>query len=56
MSTALEEVIYFASYVVTKPGNTPMERKTVLTGKGEYRERRERIRQWNFPSCNGAEH
>ena len=33
---ALEEVIYFASYVVTDPGDTPLEKKQLLTEK-EYR-------------------
>ena len=30
---ALEEVIYFASYVVTEPGNTSLERKQLLSEK-----------------------
>ncbi|WP_332696560.1 DNA-directed RNA polymerase subunit beta' [Halalkalibacter lacteus] len=33
---SLEEVIYFASYVVTDPGDTPLERKQLLSEK-EYR-------------------
>src|SRR5699024_2459816 len=33
---ALEEVIYFAAYVVTDPGNTPLEKKQLLSEK-EYR-------------------
>ncbi|MDK2599619.1 hypothetical protein QO179_11530 [Bacillus stercoris] len=33
---ALEEVIYFASYVVTDPANTPLEKKQLLSEK-EYR-------------------
>ena len=33
---ALEEVIYFASYIVTDPGDTPLEKKQLLTEK-EYR-------------------
>ncbi|WHZ32624.1 DNA-directed RNA polymerase subunit beta' [Desemzia incerta] len=36
---ALEEVIYFASYVVIEPGNTPLEKKQLLTER-EYREKR----------------
>ncbi|WP_028273324.1 DNA-directed RNA polymerase subunit beta' [Atopococcus tabaci] len=36
---ALEEIIYFASYVVIEPGNTPLEKKQLLTER-EYRERR----------------
>ncbi len=38
---SLEEVIYFASYVVTDPGDTPLERKQLLTEK-EYRSYREK--------------
>ncbi|SHG12438.1 DNA-directed RNA polymerase subunit beta' [Ornithinibacillus halophilus] len=33
---ALEEVIYFAAYVVTDPGSTPLEKKQLLSEK-EYR-------------------
>ncbi|GAA0434271.1 DNA-directed RNA polymerase subunit beta' [Lentibacillus halophilus] len=33
---ALEEVIYFAAYIVTEPGDTPLERKQLLSEK-EYR-------------------
>ena len=33
---ALEEVIYFAAYIVTEPGNTPLEKKQLLSEK-EYR-------------------
>ncbi len=33
---ALEEVIYFASYIVTEPGDTPLEKKQLLSEK-EYR-------------------
>ncbi|MED4128947.1 MULTISPECIES: DNA-directed RNA polymerase subunit beta' [Shouchella] len=33
---SLEEVIYFASYVVTDPGDTPLEKKQLLSEK-EYR-------------------
>lgn len=33
---ALEEVIYFAAYIVTDPGSTPLERKQLLSEK-EYR-------------------
>lgn len=38
---SLEEVIYFASYVVTDPGDTPLEKKQLLTEK-EYRSYREK--------------
>ena len=34
---ALEEIIYFASYVVTDAGDTALEKKQLLT-EGEYRE------------------
>ncbi len=50
---ALEEVIYFASYVVTEPGNTPMEKKQLLTER-EYRERREQYGN-EFQAAMGAE-
>ncbi|GEN46899.1 DNA-directed RNA polymerase subunit beta' [Alkalibacillus haloalkaliphilus] len=33
---ALEEIIYFAAYVVTEPGDTPLEKKQLLSEK-EYR-------------------
>ncbi|MFD2210206.1 DNA-directed RNA polymerase subunit beta' [Virgibacillus halophilus] len=33
---ALEEVIYFAAYIVTEPGSTPLEKKQLLSEK-EYR-------------------
>ncbi|WP_412988493.1 DNA-directed RNA polymerase subunit beta' [Pediococcus siamensis] len=35
---ALEEIIYFASYVVIDPGKTPLEKKQLLTER-EYREK-----------------
>ncbi len=38
---SLEEVIYFASYVVTDPGDTPLDKKQLLTEK-EYRSYREK--------------
>ncbi|MFT8372489.1 MAG: DNA-directed RNA polymerase subunit beta' [Liquorilactobacillus satsumensis] len=50
---ALEEVIYFASYVVTEPGNTPLEKKQLLTER-EYREKREQYGQ-EFKAGMGAE-
>lgn len=50
---ALEEVIYFASYVVIEPGNTPMEKKQLLTER-EYRERREQYGN-EFQAEMGAE-
>ena len=36
---ALEEVIYFASYVVLDPGDTPLEKKQLLT-EAEYRDKK----------------
>lgn len=30
---SLEEIIYFASYVVTDPGDTPLEKKQLLSEK-----------------------
>ncbi|GAB6093527.1 DNA-directed RNA polymerase subunit beta' [Furfurilactobacillus curtus] len=36
---ALEEIIYFASYVVLEAGNTPLERKQLLSER-EYREKK----------------
>ncbi|GAY73281.1 DNA-directed RNA polymerase beta' subunit [Lentilactobacillus kosonis] len=37
---ALEEIIYFASYVVTDSGNTPMENKQLLSER-EYRDKKQ---------------
>ena len=50
---ALEEVIYFASYVVTEPGNTPLEKKQLLSEK-EYRHYREKYGN-KFQAGMGAE-
>ncbi|WP_163651670.1 DNA-directed RNA polymerase subunit beta' [Listeria sp. PSOL-1] len=50
---ALEEVIYFASYVVTEPGDTPLEKKQLLSEK-EYRVYREKYSQ-GFQAGMGAE-
>jgi DNA-directed RNA polymerase subunit beta' len=50
---ALEEVIYFASYVVTDPGDTPLEKKQLLSEK-EYRAYREKYGQ-SFQASMGAE-
>ncbi|MFV9511668.1 DNA-directed RNA polymerase subunit beta' [Tepidibacillus sp. LV47] len=52
-SRALEEVIYFASYVVTDPGDTPLEKKQLLSEK-EYRTYREKYGQ-SFAAGMGAE-
>ncbi|EIJ80026.1 DNA-directed RNA polymerase beta' subunit [Bacillus methanolicus PB1] len=50
---ALEEVIYFASYVVTEPGDTPLEKKQLLSEK-EYRAYREKYGN-KFQASMGAE-
>ena len=50
---ALEEVIYFASYVVTDPGDTPLEKKQLLTEK-EYRAYYEKYGN-SFKAQMGAE-
>lgn len=50
---ALEEVIYFASYVVIDPGPTPLEKKQLLTEK-EYRSYREKYGN-AFKAGMGAE-
>ncbi|RIV24522.1 DNA-directed RNA polymerase subunit beta' [Alicyclobacillaceae bacterium I2511] len=50
---ALEEVIYFASYVVTEPGDTPLEKKQLLSEK-EYRSYREKY-GYAFEAGMGAE-
>lgn len=50
---ALEEVIYFASYVVIESGDTPLEKKQLLSEK-EYRAYREKFGN-NFKASMGAE-
>ncbi|WLR41972.1 DNA-directed RNA polymerase subunit beta' [Bacillus carboniphilus] len=50
---ALEEVIYFASYVVTDIGDTPLEKKQLLSEK-EYRTYREKYGT-TFQASMGAE-
>ncbi|MBQ7968942.1 MAG: DNA-directed RNA polymerase subunit beta' [Clostridia bacterium] len=49
----LEKVLYFASYIVIDPGNTPLEKKQLLTEK-EYRENYERYEN-DFKVGMGAE-
>ena len=49
----LERIIYFAAYVVTDPGNTPLDEKTVLT-ETEYKEYRD-IYGNEFTAKIGAE-
>lgn len=50
---SLEEIIYFASYVVTDPGDTPLERKQLLSEK-EFRSYREKY-GYAFQAGMGAE-
>ncbi|TXC85593.1 DNA-directed RNA polymerase subunit beta' [Metabacillus litoralis] len=50
---ALEEVIYFASYVTTETGDTPLEKKQLLSEK-EYRAYREKYGN-TFQASMGAE-
>ncbi|MDR0906967.1 MAG: DNA-directed RNA polymerase subunit beta' [Oscillospiraceae bacterium] len=49
----LEKVLYFASYIVTDPGLTPLRRNQILTEK-EYREMREKYED-DFSAGMGAE-
>ncbi len=49
----LEKVLYFASYIVTDPGDTPLITNQVLTEK-EYREMREKYED-DFKAGMGAE-
>ncbi|PWF99987.1 DNA-directed RNA polymerase subunit beta' [Levilactobacillus bambusae] len=50
---ALEEIIYFASYVVLEPGNTPLEKKQLLSER-DYREKKEQYGN-EFKAEMGAE-
>ncbi|SIN90260.1 DNA-directed RNA polymerase subunit beta' [Carnobacterium alterfunditum] len=50
---ALEEIIYFASYVVIEPGSTSLEKKQLLTER-EYREKRQQYGN-DFQAEMGAE-
>ncbi|WP_088006745.1 DNA-directed RNA polymerase subunit beta' [Indiicoccus explosivorum] len=50
---SLEEVIYFASYVVIDPADTPLEKKQLLSEK-EYRAYREKYGR-KFQAAMGAE-
>jgi len=50
---SLEEIIYFASYVVIDAGDTPLEKKQLLTER-EYREKRMEFGQ-RFHALMGAE-
>jgi DNA-directed RNA polymerase subunit beta' len=50
---ALEKVLYFVSYIVIDPGDTPLIKKQLLT-ETEYREHRERYGN-DFKALMGAE-
>ena len=50
---ALEKVLYFVSYIVTDPGDTPLMKKQLLT-ETEYREAREKYGN-SFKAEMGAE-
>ncbi|HHV61747.1 MAG TPA: DNA-directed RNA polymerase subunit beta' [Firmicutes bacterium] len=50
---SLEKVLYFASYIVIEPGDTPLSKKQLLS-ENEYREYRERYGQ-AFRAGMGAE-
>ena len=50
----LEKVLYFASFVITDPGNTPLEYKQLLTDK-ELREAQEKYGEDAFVAKMGAE-
>ena len=50
----LEKVLYFAAFVVTDPGETPLEYKQLLTDK-EYREAQESFGEDAFQAGMGAE-
>ncbi len=51
---ALERVLYFAAFVVTDPGNTPLEYKQLLTDK-EYRDAQAEYGPKAFRAGMGAE-
>ena len=51
---ALEEVIYFAAYVVIDPKDTPLEHKSIMTER-EYRERLREYGAGSFVAKMGAE-
>ncbi|MDD2400795.1 MAG: DNA-directed RNA polymerase subunit beta' [Clostridia bacterium] len=50
---SLEKVLYFVSYIVTDPGNTPLMKKQLLT-ESEYREYDEKYKN-RFKAGMGAE-
>ncbi|MBO5837008.1 MAG: DNA-directed RNA polymerase subunit beta' [Oscillospiraceae bacterium] len=49
----LEKVLYFAAYIVTDPGDTPLERNQILSEK-DYRDYREKYED-DFEAGMGAE-
>lgn len=51
---SLEEVIYFAAYVVIDPKDTPLEHKSIMTER-EYRERLREYGSGSFLAKMGAE-
>ena len=51
---SLERVLYFAAFVVTDPGNTPLEYKQILTDK-EYRDAQTEYGPKAFKAGMGAE-
>ncbi|MCL2488123.1 MAG: DNA-directed RNA polymerase subunit beta' [Oscillospiraceae bacterium] len=50
----LEQVLYFASYIVTNPGDTPLSKKQILNEK-DYRDMREKYEE-DFDAGMGAEY
>ena len=50
----LEQVLYFASYIVVDPGNTPLAKKQILNEK-DYRDMREKYED-DFDAGMGAEY
>ena len=50
----LEKVLYFAKYIVVDPGDTPLEKKQILSEK-DYEEMVERYDRDSFRACMGAE-
>ena len=50
----LEQVLYFASYIVVEPGRTPLQKKQILSEK-DYRDMREKYED-EFDAGMGAEY
>ena len=51
---ALEEIVYFVSWIITDPGNTNLEYKQILSER-EYRENRALYGEGSFKALTGAE-